>query len=824
MYKLGMYQFKNFNFVAWLYGLICFMCVCLPHFVYALEISTTYGKEGGESFSVLTLKNDWEFACTDITDVYENSLSIECVIDRIPDRGFAGLENNFFSLSYKMIDGHFWLYIYPKYHQKLFGIKKDPRGDFEIDKAHPKKAKIWQVIGYKEHIPFLSQTQSKNGLDFPVKIQSAQTPFIPELNTNNSPLKMTKDKDFVVYSEIQKLMQEQDYARALSQINEAIATNPNSIFRRDLSYQRIIAMTHLNLSDQDPLINAALEWIKLFASDLDIPEVLYILANAYKKDDTQAEADYYYRRIMDEYPQSKYAPLAQMQLAKSYEAKNAPTHASLYFQKAYTEAKDLDSASEIAIEWALAEIKNKDIEDALELITKVLDAYPEFFLTYPDTQELIATLGKNNLFAEAAKIIDFMAKNSKDEAQQEEYMYALGAYYLEAKNIDLAHKANELYIQTYGDKSKYSEDVKKRDDKILFDVSGSDDEKITRYEYIRSTYPNTKQSQKATDLIAQILLKQQQYQKVLDLFQDSAQSPYKNKALNELAKEALGAHNCAQANTYLIRLDDFDLSAEQKLVAFDCLTQAGLHKNAREISKNMAKDTQDSRLKLEWLSRIAKNLYTLGDPKNASLASRDALNLAIDLKTKYDVAFDTFEILYTLRSKNEAKKIFTFLEQHFSQDERMLPVYAKMLEYANDDKDLTAIQIYAQHIIDMQKKFKTDQFTPYADFALASALSQSNKKELAIGVLKNIDSSKLDEENQQKVLYQIGNLYNEQSNTQEALTYFGYCLKITKQSDWRLLCKQASDLLAKENPESKTIESMSTESSNVESNQPKQQE
>ena len=188
------------------------------------------------------------------------------------------------------------------------------------------------------------------------------------------------------------------------------------------------------------------------------------------------------------------------------------------------------------------------------------------------------------------------------------------------------------------------------------------------------------------------------------------------------------------------------------------------------------------------------------------------------------MAFDTFEILYTLRSKNEAKKIFTFLEQHFSQDERMLPVYAKMLEYANDDKDLTAIQIYAQHIIDMQKKFKTDQFTPYADFTLASALSQSNKKELAIGVLKNIDSSKLDEENQQKVLYQIGNLYNEQSNTQEALTYFGYCLKITKQSDWRLLCKQASDLLAKENPESKTIESMSTESSNVESNQPKQQE
>ena len=277
----------------------------------------TSGKQESENFSVLTLTEEDEFECKEIIDVYDNNTSIECIIDKIPNQGFANLENAFFKVSYKMIDKNFRLYIYPKHTQKLFGIPKDPREEgFAIDKEQPKKAKIWQIIGYKNKIPFLSQAPKKRGLNFSVKILSQELPFIPELNIDNIPLNTTKNQDFNIYTEVEKLIKDQDYITALSEINEAIKVNPDSVFRRDLTYNRILAMSKLNLEDKDPLINAGLDWVKNFPSDPDIPEVFYILADAYGQEFMQTESEYYYHRIMDEFPHSRFAPLSQMQIAK----------------------------------------------------------------------------------------------------------------------------------------------------------------------------------------------------------------------------------------------------------------------------------------------------------------------------------------------------------------------------------------------------------------------------------------------------------------------------------------------------------------------------
>ncbi|WP_442345980.1 DUF7494 domain-containing protein, partial [Helicobacter pylori] len=72
----------------------------LSHSLNALSLTLTQGKEGGEDFSVLTLRHNKAFSCFYTNEKppsgIEASLSIihakrpiECVIDSIPKEGFT---------------------------------------------------------------------------------------------------------------------------------------------------------------------------------------------------------------------------------------------------------------------------------------------------------------------------------------------------------------------------------------------------------------------------------------------------------------------------------------------------------------------------------------------------------------------------------------------------------------------------------------------------------------------------------------------------------------------------------------------------------------
>ena len=738
---------------------------------------------------MLSLRNDSAFSCQEITDVYNKVLSIECEIARIPDRGFPGLENSFFRINYKMIDGHFWLYIYPKHKQKLFAIPKDPKADFSMDKNPQQNAKIWQIVGYKNKIPFLSQDMQdqRQGLDFPVKILGEQTPFIPELNSDNRPLKATNNKDFEIYSLVKQ---------AITEINEALQQNPNSVFRRDLTYDRIIATSKLDLDDNEVLINPALEWVRVFAADPDVPEILYILAKAYAKDNVPNEAEHYYKRISDEYPESRITPLAQMQLANLAKS-HSPTRASIYFQKAYTEAKDIPSASEIAAQWALFEAEQRDIQSAQDLLQKVLDNYPRFFVdSLAQTQELIEALIDNEDYITPAKIAQAVIKNAPDIATKEEYSFRLGEYYANALDFDKAHEYNQSYIkefeEDYKDRAKLVQD---RDDEILFAIGGDDADKLKRYAYIITKYPDTDESAKAKELSAQILLSARKYQDVMSIYENDPNNAYRKKAIESMIKEAAAKKDCASIVPYLTQNVSYELSAQEKLFVFDCASGAGLNASAKYIAQGMVESSQTQDVRLEWLYRVANNLYNLGEYKDASLAARDALTLAINQKKHYDIAFTLFNILSALDSRNEAKKALPFLKEHFANDARILPVYATLLGYSIDEKDSMSIELYARDIIKLQSALKTDEFTPYAEFALANVLRENKNLAQALSTLKPLESKKLDKEDAQQLFYRIASIYNAQAKPKDALEYFDKCAQIDTQSEWRTLCAQAKELI-----------------------------
>lgn len=761
----------------------------------ALEISTTFGKEAGQDFSVLSLRNDTPFACAEVLDAYGKAISIECKISRIPDRGFPGLENSFFRLAYKMIDGDFWLYIYPKHQQKLFAIPKNPKDGFSIDKYPQRMAHLWQIVGYKKIIPFLSQETYKQGLLFPVKILGEQTPTIPELNTDNRPLQATKNRDFEIYSHIKSTMAQQDYIGAITEINEALMQNPDSVFRRDLIYDRIIASSKLDLEDQEPLIESALDWVRRYASDPDVPEILYILADAYYKDGIPTEAEYYYKRILNEYPESTFSPLAHMQLAKLAKL-NAPTHARIYFQRAYTEAKDIPSASEIALEWAIFELEQQNFQSAKELISKVLQNYPRFFVDNLGlTNELMGSLVDNEQYVIAASVAEYLSTNAKEADFKEEQLFMLGDYYAKAQDFERAHEANQRYMQAYAeDKPSRFKDVQDRDDAILFAIEGGDEEKLKHYTYLMSKYPNTEEATKAKELSAKILLQNGKYQEVFTLYKDDKQSPYRQQALDALLKESIAAKDCKQLNRQLILTTTYNLLPDEKAFAFDCADGAGLNTIAKQLAQGMPESSKSDRDRLMWLHKSADNLYKLGEYQTASLAARDAMKLAASQKTRYEVAFTLFRILQALDSRSEAKKILPFLQEHFGDDDRMIPVYAALLGYAIDEKDSMSIEIYANAIITLQKRHKSDEFSPYAEFALANVLRESKRYEQAIALLKPLESSIITQEERAQLYYTIAGLSRTNGDQNAALGYFEKCLKLDGHNEWKTLCQQAKDL------------------------------
>ncbi len=380
----------------------------LSHSLNALSLTLTQGKEEGEDFSVLTLRHNKAFSCSYANEKppsgIEASLSImhakrpiECVIDSIPKEGFTPLENAFFNITYSMRQQQFILHIKPKVMRRLtlFSFDRDYKKAIPLFVENDAKAKMWQIIGYDQKIPFLSEKDNaQKGLNFPIIIKDAQTPIIQELDVNNKPLLTTKGYDLNAYLEAKKQMDSQAYFDALRTISRAFKNYPQTIFKKDLYLLEIIALGKLGIK-KSLLIDIGTQWIKNYPTDPNIPEALYYVAKALDENNNYKQAMRYYKRILLEYKNSRYAPLAQMRLAIEAAEASDLSSASMLFKEAFSNAKDKESASEIALNWAEAEINYQNFNNAKYLIDKVVQSNPDYISQHSESAlELLKLLKK----------------------------------------------------------------------------------------------------------------------------------------------------------------------------------------------------------------------------------------------------------------------------------------------------------------------------------------------------------------------------------------------------------------------------------------------
>lgn len=782
----------------------------LSHSLNALSLTLTQGKEEGEDFSVLTLRHNKAFSCSYINEKppsgIEASLSImhakrpiECVIDSIPKEGFTPLENAFFNITYSMRQQQFILHIKPKVMRRLtlFSFDRDYKKAIPLFVENDPKAKMWQIIGYDQKIPFLSEKDNaQKGLNFPITIKDAQTPIIQELDVNNKPLLTTKGYDLNAYLEAKKQMDSQAYFDALRTIGRAFKNYPQTIFKKDLYLLEIIALGKLGIK-KSLLIDIGTQWIKNYPTDPNIPEALYYVAKALDENNNYKQAVRYYKRILLEYKNSRYAPLAQMHLAIEAAEASDLSSASMLFKGAFSNAKDKESASEIALNWAEAEINYQNFNNAKYLIDKVVQSNPDYLSMHSELAlELLKLLKKNQMNESAIEIAHLLLNQDDDVKAKEQALYDLGALYARIKDFKNAHLYNLQYLQDHAELERASV-VRARDEKALFSMEGNTQEKIAHYDKIIQNFPNSNEAQKALELKAQLLFDNKRYAEVLGMQKNLPKdSLLIQKTLNILAKTPLEDHRCEEALKYLSQITAFAFNPQEEIQAFDCLYFASLKEKAQIIALNALKAAKTPSEKLVWLYRLGRNYYRLGDFKNSTLASKDALILAQSLNKKefYDIAFVLFSDYMQSNEKGLALNLYAFLEKHFKDDKRMALVYFKLLE---NEKDPKSVKIYATSLLKLQDAYKDYSYTPFSEFALIDAYRTTKDYSKALETLDKLLNRRLSLEDHQKALYLQSSLLDLTNQKAKSKASLEKCVQL-KQKDqtnaWQNLCEQGLNL------------------------------
>ncbi|WQV29694.1 tetratricopeptide repeat protein [Helicobacter pylori] len=794
----------------WLKSKIFLLMGLLSHSLNALSLTLTQGKEGGEDFSVLTLRNDKSFSCSYVNEKppsgIEASLSImhakrpiECVIDSIPKEGFTPLENAFFNITYSMRQQQFILHIKPKVMRRLtlFSFDRDYKKAIPLFVENDAKAKIWQIIGYDQKVPFLSEKDNaQKGLNFPIIIKDAQTPIIQELDVNNKPLLTTKGYDLNAYLEAKKQMDSQAYFDALRTISRAFKNYPQTIFKKDLYLLEIIALGQLGIK-KSLLIDIGTQWIKNYPTDPNIPEALYYVAKALDENNNYKQAVRYYKRILLEYKNSRYAPLAQMRLAIEAAEGSDLSSASMLFKEAFSNAKDKESASEIALNWAEAEINYQNFNNAKYLIDKVVQSNPDYLSMHSESAlDLLKLLKKNQMNESAIEIAHLLLNQDDDVKAKEQALYDLGALYARIKDFKNAHLYNLRYLQDHAELERASV-VRARDEKALFSMEGNTQEKIAHYDKIIQNFPNSNEAQKALELKAQLLFGNKRYAEVLGMQKNLPKdSLLIQKTLNVLAKTPLENHRCEEALKYLSQITAFEFNPQEEIQAFDCLYFASLKEKAQIIALNALKAAKTPSEKLIWLYRLGRNYYRLGDFKNSTLASKDALTLAQSLNKKefYDIAFVLFSDYMQNNEKELALNLHAFLEKHFKDDKRMALVYFKLLE---NEKDPKSVKVYATSLLKLQDAYKDYSYTPFSEFALIDAYRTTKDYSKALETLDKLLNRRLSLEDHQKALYLQSSLLDLTNQKAKSKASLEKCVQL-KQKDqtnaWQNLCEQGLNL------------------------------
>ena len=778
--------------------------VLLIQSMYPIEFYINSGKEGGKNFAVLSIVDDKPFICKEELNRDSEVGLIVCEFDVKLVSRFSKSDSLFFSISPQIESNKLLLKITPKKKMKLFSLEFDINSKTPIPQERNEASSRWQIIGYEYNLPFLDD-RIDDGLNFPISFSTqVGLPKVGALDYRMEPMSDNVGLDKDHFLKIQSFMSRKSYNEALLAIDEMSALYPDSIFKRDVLYLKILALDGVSSNeDVEDVIDLAKIWLEAYPTDINVPEVLYIIAKSYAKMQFFDEAFYYYDRLFKEYKGDKFELLARLEYGKNLYARGDRNTVLKMYESVLDETQDINIASLASFLLAGFYKDSGDKNLAQEYLLNILKANPNYYLEsidiyYPAMQDW----AEDGIYKAPAQVVESML----DVVDKERPIYIsmlkdVAMWYDNANELELAHKYYKILLGLDFNEDEKAK-IRKLDDELLLKY---DEDNVTKrlehYDYVMQEYKGQEEEKKALERKVETLYELKKYNEIFDI-RDSleANNTMLLESVGELTKASIQREDCKEVAFYgSLYSDKIPLDNNDKLTLFDCLYKSQQYIPAQNIAQLESEKAKTKEEKEEWLYRLGWVMYKLQDYPKASMASRDVVTISNN--EKYDDA--VFVLFMSLVQQNRKEEAFSYLpnlEDKLKNKREMIEVYRIMLLDSLDKKDDTAITIYANKLISLQDEYSSYDYSPWAELSLVEALNRDGKFAESLEVINKAISHATSDNQKTQVYYLQGYLNSKLNKTNEAYKSYSECENIKGESPWKTLCIDAKNLILRDNP------------------------
>lgn len=780
--------------------LLLFPLSSLLFTAFALTLSVNVGKEAGESYSTIHIKEGLSFRCLSEKDEFDEIKQIQCIFPREPKEKFEAFETNYFKIDSFTKKGKYILRIYPIEKMQLIPVKHKLYETGKIRKpSEYTTSSHWMIVGYKRRLPLIRMTTTPPlGIDFPLEMEETRLPSVGALDIAGMPIQLNELGDVSAYMQIKRDYESGKYVQLSNDVDALFTNYPQTIFRAELLLYKMRGLHHMD--ESEALLEVSKAFIREYSDDENMAEVLAYTANAYSNVGLQADGSYFYERLFKEYPESKFASLGMIFLGDQFISGGKQKQAESYFEKALYMTKDVEIASMAAIRLARINLEKGFVEKSADLFEKIIEGNGQYLLhditeNY-DTARAFANRGNKKT---AADILTTITEHlPKNDDRYEEMIKDIGIWLSETTDKAAAYKALKRYQETYGE-STYTAEVQESLDALFYTPEDANKTAlIAEYENLESKYADQEIGQKAALEKAKLYFAQHNYKAVLDMEgsgaeEEEAYTELKQDSAKALAMESLEKGECAAA----IGLSkEHNLTLEEKFDKnlYSCAYKTGNYFLAKTTAAKHLKDKDE---RLLWLYNYAKTLNKSGQYEELTKVASDVITLSeMEKSSEYDdILQDLFYAYERLGNSQGMVKTIKELEKRRGLEYDDIELYVSMIKLGLKENDDIIIESYANKVMTLQEKTNSYSQSPFVEFAALQILKTQKKDKEQLALLDTLLKRDLKDKEKSRVQYMYGSLLMKEGKGKEAKTAFEASIKADETSAWAELSKDALELV-----------------------------
>ncbi|WP_300365321.1 tetratricopeptide repeat protein [Hydrogenimonas sp.] len=763
--------------------------------------------EKDSPFALLHLKDEKPFHCETFYGERGDPALFQCDFKQMPEATLNPTKSDFFELDFKTVEGVFRVRIVPKKRSIIHPLPP-PIHEKPILQMQPKEfSNHWVVVGYEGDPPYLGKEKRyMDGLSFPLDLKNYAVPTVGAVDINGEPVFMKDNRDVEKFIALKEAFEAKKFKKAYEIASEALEIYPHSIFASDFLRYKIKALVQDNMKENaDEIIKFGKIFIKRYASDEYLPEVLLLLARVYSATGFVSDANYFFNRLIHEHKGSKYANLGLIYLGDQLYINGKVKDATKNYLEAYYNAKDLDVASLAAYKLAVRYLDRGKTKKAVEYLKKIWEKNREFLLRDKgDAHAIAQQLAAHQSYGMAIDINKaLLEKLRKLDEMYEEILFEIGEWYDEKGETKKAVAWYEKYLDQFA-YGFFSEKARKNLDELFVvssDVNAT--EALERYDTLMREYRKTPIADRALAAKAKLLVAEERYDEALSLTQDietiadPKAKEMAEKALKDAAtkafESAIEKKDCKKAIT-MVETYGVNVPPEHDAFLFHCYDSYARYGKALDIATKRIK-SKSAEERAVWVCRAVHALVRMHDFEKAQDAVEELLSLSkAPWKSCPTLDWDEVRIYQGLGKYAKGMEKIRSMAKRYGGDMRMAEIYRMGYDMAKKAHDKLQQKWLLTRLVALQKNKKSYPYSPWAEFELIKRLKEEKAFDEAIKIAEGMKALNLKGDKGARWRYELALLYRSVGKKDVAKKSFKACAEMEKGGAWRRLCQEALSL------------------------------